>query len=100
MHTKGNWIVERGINDYDIVVLADGRAPVRLCGYIERESDADLLAASPKLLWALTALTCEVKATLSMAAPQIEHAAGRANTTCLLSRLQQAEDILKELRNA
>lgn len=59
-HTQGQWIVEQGVNDYDIVVVAEGRAPERLCGYIQRESDADIIAAAPVLLAALKMLHDDV----------------------------------------
>jgi hypothetical protein len=52
-HTPGPWHVEQGINDYDILVTPDGRAPARLAGYVEREADARLIAAAPELLEAL-----------------------------------------------
>lgn len=64
-HTPGPWAVEHGINDFDIVVTRDGRAPARLCGYIERAADADLIAAAPDMLAMLKkirgALACSCK---------------------------------------
>lgn len=52
-YTPGTWSVEQGTNDFDIVVSVEGRADRRLAGYIEREADADLMAAAPELLEAL-----------------------------------------------
>jgi hypothetical protein len=47
------WHVEQGINDFDIVERRNGRAPYRLAGYIERQEDADVIAACLVMLQAL-----------------------------------------------
>lgn len=52
--TPGEWSVERGTNDYDVVVARRNRAVIRLAGYIQSEADADLIAAAPDLLQAAT----------------------------------------------
>ena len=63
-HTEGTWSVEQGINDFDIVVSCEGRATARLAGYIQREADADLIAAAPELLAASKAVLAQFAAGL------------------------------------
>jgi hypothetical protein len=56
-HTPSPWTVQRGINDWDILV---GNA--RLAGYIEREANARLIAAAPDLLDALILAVATIRA--------------------------------------
>ncbi len=51
--SERKWHVEQGINDLDIVEDRVGRASYRLAGNIERQEDADLIAAAPVMLQAL-----------------------------------------------
>lgn len=89
-HTPGPWSIDQGVNDY-FIMTDNGR----LCGYIERKADADLIVAAPDMLTALRGLRAEVTAVLGLVDDSImDIAVGRTNLSVLKHWRDRAEDAI------
>lgn len=89
-HTPGPWSIDQGVNDY-FIMASNGR----VCGYIERKADADLIAAAPEMLTALRGLRAEVTAVLGLVDDSImDIVVGRTNLSVLKHWRDRAEDAI------